>query len=110
MRDLPHDTDDVLLAPVAIGLNRLLESLGELSVEDLELQIALQTDREPTTVERRRTLLLDLLRHNVDVRGWELSWCERGLAVTHERYQLVLGLSPALAGYLAPRPAALQLG
>ncbi len=100
MPDLPHDTSDVYLAPVALALDRLLNELGALTLSELLFRIALQTDHEAATLQQRRELLLELLERDVDPHGWALSWSDRGLCLSHADRQLVLGLSTALRDFV----------
>lgn len=100
MPQIPHDTIDLVLAPVALQIDERLDRLGTLDADELVFLIALETDREPRTLDQRRALLLEALGRDVDTRGWELGWDPRGLRLEHEGRRLVLGLPPALAAFI----------
>ena len=51
----PHDVTDLYLAPVALDLDTELGSLAGKSEHALLVYVALHTDREPSTIEERRT-------------------------------------------------------
>lgn len=87
----PHDPSDLLLAPLALRLDRQLDQLTGLSPRELELYVCLQTDCDPHTAAQRHELLLTALARDLDTHGWELSWDERGLALRHDGRRVVLG-------------------
>ena len=101
MPQVPHDTIDLVLAPVALQIDERLERLGTLDADELVFLIALETDREPRTLEQRRALLLEALGRDVDTRGWALSWDPRGLCLEHEGRRLVLGLPPKVRAFVS---------
>lgn len=80
---VPHDTTDTLLAPVALRLDQQLEELSALDQKEFLYFVALSTDREPHTHERRCELLMTAVTREVDCHGWGLSWDQRGLRLTH---------------------------
>lgn len=100
MPQIPHDTIDLVLAPVALQIDERLERLGTLEETELLFLLALETDREAHSLEQRRELLLEALGRDVDTRGWELGWDVRGLRLAHDGRGLVLGLPPALVAFL----------
>ncbi len=66
---VPHDTNDTLLAPVALRLDQQLEELSALDQKELLYFVALSTDREPHTHERRCELLMTPATREVDCHG-----------------------------------------
>lgn len=97
---VPHDTTDTLLAPVALRLDQQLEELSALDQKELLYFVALSTDREPHTHERRCELLMTAVTREVDCHGWDLSWDQRGLRLTHGGRHLVLGLPSSVRAFL----------
>jgi hypothetical protein len=100
MNRAPRDVTDLYLAPVALEIDRRLDALAGLSVEDLDFQVALQTDRQPTEPGSRATLLLATLSHLMPMHGWELSWDPRGVRLRHEGHSLVLGAPDSVRTYV----------
>lgn len=100
MLKVPHDATDVLLAPVALDLDQQLEQLGALDQAELHFLVALTTDRDPTSVDRRRELLLTSLVRDVDTHGWEVSWHERGLQLEHGDRRVVLGIPSSVRTFV----------
>ncbi len=92
MITVPHDTTDILLAPVALDLDQQLDQLGALDQAEIHFLVALTTDREPNSLDRRRELLLASLVRDVDTHGWDVAWHARGLRLEHGGRQVVLGL------------------
>jgi hypothetical protein len=97
---LPHDTTDVLLAPVALALDQQLQQLTDLTQLEIRHLVALCTDREPSGVEGRRELLLATISRDLDTHDWTLSWDMRGLKLEHETRRLVLGLPASVRVFL----------
>ena len=97
--DLPRDLADLELAPIALQVDRRLEQLGQLSNRELVLEIAAGTDHDPVP-GRCASLLLELLVRDLHLHAWSLTWCDRGLRLSHDRRELVLGLSPGLRDFI----------
>lgn len=100
MPERPHDVSDLYLAPVVLELDRRLDEFGDLSDDELELRVALATDRQPRNHSDRADLVLLSLTHLLDTHGWALSWAPRGLQVRHDDHTLVLGTPQNLRTYL----------
>ena len=96
----PQTVSDLYLAPVALRLDAELESLGGRDHLKLRDYVALRTSRAPLGVEERREALLKAIGTMRDLRGWELSWDDRGLRVSNGDFQLVLGLPANVRSYL----------
>jgi hypothetical protein len=101
MTALPHDVSDIFLAPVVLALDARIEELGRLSVEQLADTVALESDLADFTPEMRRDGLLRSVQHFVAVHGWEASWDERGIRISHGANHLVLGIPGNFREYIA---------
>ncbi len=97
----PHDISDLLLAPLALRLDQELEAVSGLTAEELHLRVCLTTDRDPRTTEQRRRLLLEMLERYVDTHAWRLSWGARGLVLSHDHRQIVLGVPDNVRRFVA---------
>lgn len=100
MATRPHDLTDLYLAPVALELEHELAGLSGLSSRELDAQVALRANRDPHTTEERRRDLLAAVTHSLDLHGWEVSWEPRGLRMSHDAHELVLGVDRNLTEYL----------
>lgn len=96
----PRDLTDLYLSPVAIELDRRLAELSPLTVKELELRIALSTDREASAPEARVELFLQSLAHLIPLHGWELEYEARGVRVRHSDHSLVLGVPDCVRQYV----------
>jgi hypothetical protein len=96
----PRDTTDLYLAPVALELDRRLEKLSGLSERRLDVEVGFATDQQPRDVGDRRALMLATLTHLLPAHGWVVSWHPRGLRLSHERHQVVLGVPDSVRAYL----------
>lgn len=93
---LPHDLDDLGLAPVVLTIDARLEELGRLSAADLRFRVAVETDRPDWTAELRASALLQTVSRFVELHGWVLAWDPRGLRLSHADHTVVLGVPPLL--------------
>jgi len=100
MTTRPHDIADLYLAPLALHLDASLERLSGKSPEELDLEVAMVTNREPKGAADRREALLDTVTHLVDMQGWTASWHVRGLHLAHDEHSMVLGIPASLRTYL----------
>jgi hypothetical protein len=96
----PRDLTDLYLSPVAIELDRRLDELCGLTVKDLELKVALSTDREASLPSERTELFLQSLAHLLPLHGWELAYEARGVRVRHGDHSLVLGVPDCVREYV----------
>lgn len=97
----PHDVTDIFLSPVVLNLDQQLAAYDGLSDEEVAFRIALATNRAPDSAEERSALALSALTHLVATHGWEVSWAPRGLRVSHDNHELVLGVPESLSRYLS---------
>jgi hypothetical protein len=108
MPELPRDVTDLALAPVAIAVDEMLRSYEGLDRVDIDFRLALETDRQPRSLEARASAVLETITRSVNLRGWEPAWCDRGLTLRHGEHTLTIGLPAELRDYLAlgelPRP------
>ncbi len=102
MTTRPHDVVDLYLAPVAIELDRRLRAFEGLSEKDIDYHVAVSTNREPGPREDRPRLVLADLTHALETHGWGLDWVPRGLRMSNDDHELVLGIPESLRVYLAP--------
>lgn len=100
MRELPHDVDDLRLAPMVLQLEDRLTELGALSQDELRYRVGLDSDLPDWDEERRQQALLRSVERRVDLGGWQLSWDPRGLRAAHGTHHVVLGLPESMIDYL----------
>ncbi|MBJ7357504.1 hypothetical protein [Nocardioides sp.] len=96
----PRDLTDLYLSPVAIELDRRLDELSPLPVEELERRVALSTDREAYGPTARAELFMQSLSHLMPLHGWELDYEPRGVRVRHGDHSLVLGVPDCVREYV----------
>jgi hypothetical protein len=96
----PHDVTDLYLAPVVLAVDARIEELGHLSKDQLEYEVALESDSPDFTRPMREDALIRTLRHLMDCHGWEFSWDPRGLRLAHDAHALVLGIPAVFVEYL----------
>lgn len=96
----PHDPTDLRLAPVALEVDERLRELGSLTREELDFRVAVESGADTHTTEMRQRGLLVSVTHLIDLHGWDASWDERGLMLSHSDHRLTLGLPPSLRQYV----------
>jgi hypothetical protein len=101
MATLPHDVTDLYFAPVVLALDEQIDDLGRLDLDQLTLEVALESDTADGSRQLREQALLRTISHLVDCHNWRLSWDTRGLRVTNGPHTVVLGLPPVLTEYLS---------
>jgi hypothetical protein len=101
MPQLPRDVTDLALAPVVLAIDDALKTYADLDRHDIDFRIALETDREPRSLEARAAAVLHTLVRDVDLHGWTTSWSDRGLCLQHDDRSVTLGLPASLRSYLA---------
>jgi hypothetical protein len=99
MAEIPHDIDDLRLAPVLLHLDERLSELGCFDLAELAERIALTTNLPDWDEKWRRDALLEALGRDLDLGGWALSWDPRGLRVSHGLHHVVLGVPASLQDY-----------
>jgi len=105
MATRPHDVTDLYLSPVVLAVDARIEELGQLSKDQLEYEVALESGAPDFTRSMREEALIRTIVHSVDGHGWELSWDPRGLRLSHDAHSLVLGTPAVFAEYLREAPS-----
>ena len=100
MTQLPHDIADLYLAPTALAVEARITDLGKLADEKLALQVAMESDEPDWSVDLRTNALLRTVGHLIDLRGWSLSWDDRGIRLSHGKHSLVLGVPANFRRYV----------
>jgi hypothetical protein len=97
---LPHDTSDLLLAPVLLAIDASIERLAALPLEQLAVEVAFVSNVPDRSRAEREHGLLETICRDVDCHGWQFAWDPRGLRLSHSGRHLVLGVPPQFGGYL----------
>ena len=106
MATRPHDLTDLYLAPVALAVDARIEELGQLDMDRLTYEVALESDSPDYTRQLREEALIRTITHLIDTHDWQFSWDPRGLRLTHETHTFVLGIPAVFLEYLADSPKA----
>jgi hypothetical protein len=101
MATRPHDVTDLYLSPVVLALDARIDELGRLSKDQLNYEVALESDSPDFTRRMREEALIRTIAYLIDRHGWELSWDPRGLRLSHDAHTLVLGIPAVFVEYLA---------
>lgn len=97
---LPHDTSDLLLAPVLLAIDSNVNRLARLTLEELAIEVALVSNVPDRTRAERELGLIRTVCQGVECHGWDFSWDARGLRLSHNDRHIVLGVPQQFAGYL----------
>jgi hypothetical protein len=97
---LPHDTSDLLLAPMLLELDANIERLARLPLPELVIEIALVSNIPDWSRADREAGLVRTVCAGVDCRGWECSCIPRGLSISRHGRRVVLGVPPQFVSYL----------
>lgn len=100
---LPHDTTDLMLAPVALHVDGRLTEFAALQMPALRIEIALASDVPDRTPQQREVALLAALQRFQEMHGWSLSVDPRGVRMSHKEHTLVLGLPAVVRDFLDGR-------
>src|SRR3954470_22608785 len=100
MTTLPHDLQDLYLAPVALALDARVAGLGPLHGRAGGLAIALESNVADWTRELREEAVLRTVSHLTDLHGWTVGWDPRGIRLTHEGHSFVLGVPANVVAYV----------
>lgn len=106
MATRPHDVTDLYLSPVVLAVDARIEELGHLGNDQLDYEIALESDLPDFTRSMREEALIRSVTHLIDRHGWEFSWDPRGLRLCHDAHSLVLGIPAVFVEYLEGKPKA----
>jgi hypothetical protein len=105
MPDVPHDLSDLHFAPVALRVDARISDLAQLDDKELRLAVGMFSDEPDWTESHRRSAILRAVAQPLDLRGWELSWEDRGIRLSHENHSIVLGVPASFSRYVM-QPAA----
>ena len=100
---LPHDVVDLQLAPVALAIDKELETLGAWDGAELDEQILISANRSATDLNARsdrEKILVEVVTRGLDLHGWVISCDERGVRMRHHDNTIVLGVSDSLRRFL----------
>lgn len=97
----PHDISDLHLAPVVLALDARMDDLAQLSLPQLAMRVALESNRSDFSRDQRESGLLEAVRHIIDCHGWKLSWDPRGVRLTHGAHSVVLGAPATFTEFLS---------
>ena len=89
MSTLPKDLTDLQLGPLVLIVDRRLDELDLLELRELRLRVALQAPPPDRSRASRRQALLTMVCHQLDSRGWTMSWNDRGIRIVHDHQQRV---------------------
>ena len=100
----PKNPKDLLLAPVAVQIDRNLERLRNGSARQVEAELELELDRPANPVDRgeRVELVLRQALRNVELHGWSAAITDDGSRVHLDggSVSLDVGLSSAITQYI----------
>jgi hypothetical protein len=100
----PKYPKDLMLAPVAVEVDRNLDRMRGCTPSDVEAELELELDRPAMCAGRdeRAELVLRQALRNVDLRGWTAAITPDGarLHLDGGSVSLDLGLSPGITGYI----------
>jgi hypothetical protein len=100
----PKQQKDLLLAPVAAGIDINLQRLRGKSVRDVEAQLELELDKPGVIADRdeRAKLVLRQALRDVDMHGWTATITDDGSRVHLDggSVSIDLGLSADITGYI----------
>lgn len=109
---LPHDVNDLQLAPVTLAVEARIAHLAALDDAALAREVDAVSERPTRDELERRSALLAAIGGVVELHGWTLSWDDgRGVQLTHGPHSLVLGVSASMRRYVfGVRVRAARLG
>jgi hypothetical protein len=100
----PKKQKDLMLAPVAVEIDRNLERMRDGGPRDVEAELELELDRPAMSAQRdeRIELVLRQALRNVEMHGWNAAITPDGarLRLDGGSVSLDLGLSPGITGYI----------
>lgn len=103
----PHDRTDLFLAPVALEVDQRIAELGALSLEELNLRVALAANVDTRFAHERDRGLLTTIVHLIDMHDWQVEWNGRGVRLFHGDHAIVLGCPANFAAFLEAEATAL---
>jgi hypothetical protein len=101
----PHDLTDLFLAPVALQVDQRLEEFSKLDRDALHKRVVLEANNETWEKPRRARDVVESVTYLLDLHGWEATWDDRGIRLSHDNHTLVLGVPRNLTAYVDELPA-----
>ena len=100
----PKKQKDLMLAPVAVEIDRNLERIRDCAPRDVEAELELELDRPAMCAERdeRAQLVLRQALRNVEMHGWSAAITSDGsrIHLNGGSVSLDVGLSAGIAQYI----------
>lgn len=96
----PHNFEDIMLAPVVLAVDSRIEEFAALSRDELDYRIALDANVDTSVPEQRTQGFLHALTTLIEMHGWDVSLCHRGVRLANGEHSLVLGLPEAMRAYV----------
>lgn len=97
---VPQNLADLYLAPVALGVDAWLEHNTDVPAAQLQFDVVLVTNIEPSTREDRAKALVEAIKEATDVHGWDISLVRRGIRLSHGEHAVTLGLPENVQRFL----------
>ena len=97
---MPHNTTDLMLAPVALAIDARLRSFHGLDRAEIERRIAWETNRMPRSRQEAERAIVQDLSYLIPTHGWDLAWDDRGVRLRHGKRSVVLGAPANLVAYV----------
>ncbi len=101
----PRELRDLLLAPVAVGIEFNLNRLRKGTAEEVEYELECDLDRDGRNLDRagREQFVVRQAVRNVDMHGWTAAISDDGfrLHLAGGSVSLDLGLSEGISSYIA---------
>lgn len=104
MPTAPHDYVDLFLAPVALRIDQRLEEFATLDRDDLHKRVVLEMNSEADERTHRARDVVGSVTDLLELHGWDTSWDDRGLRLTHGPHSLVLGVPRNITAYVEELP------
>jgi hypothetical protein len=97
----PHDTTDLLLAPVALAIDARLQELAVLNASSLQQRITWETNMVSWSSEEAGRAVVADVTYLIPTHGWDVSWDARGIRLQHGEHSVVLGAPDNVRDYVA---------
>lgn len=96
----PRDLTDLRLAPVALAVDAQLQSFADLDRDAIHHRIAVESNSDAVTRDRRERDVVQSATYLLDLGGWAASLDPRGIRLTHDQHTFVLGMPRNLVDYV----------
>lgn len=98
----PHDRSDLFLAPVALEIDTRLAELGAMTLEELNMRVALAANVDTRFAAERESGLLQTVTHLIEMHDWTAQWDSRGVRIMHADHAITLGCPANFAVFRDP--------